>query len=212
MTESLALQAYHAIEELIVTMQLVPGEILSEQGLVERLGLGRTPIREALQQLNREGLVVIMPRRGVMVSPIDLMAHIRLMEVRRELERLVMRRAAERATESERSHFAAIEVAMREAADTNGDKAFLRADQQFNELTVACARNEFAARSLSLMQGLARRFWYLHYREAADLPKAARLHADIAGAIARGNGDEAAAASDRLMDYLESFARTTLNV
>jgi DNA-binding FadR family transcriptional regulator len=60
------------------------------------------------------------------------------------------------------------------------------------------------------MQGLSRRFWYIHYKEAADLPLAARLHADIARAIAAADRDAAGAASDRLMDYIEAFTRGTL--
>ena len=60
--------AYAALEERIVTLRLKPGEFLSEQTLAEQLDLGRTPIREALQKLAREGLVVILPRRGILVS------------------------------------------------------------------------------------------------------------------------------------------------
>ncbi|HKX38598.1 MAG TPA: GntR family transcriptional regulator, partial [Burkholderiales bacterium] len=86
--DSLTDQAYTALEELIVTLQLAPGEAVSEQMLAERLKIGRTPIREALQRLARERLVTILPRRGVMVSAIDVAAQLRLLEVRRELERL----------------------------------------------------------------------------------------------------------------------------
>jgi DNA-binding FadR family transcriptional regulator len=63
---------------------------------------------------------------------------------------------------------------------------------------------------MGLMHGLSRRFWYQHYKEAADLPLCARLHAAVAEAITRREADQAAAASDRLMDYIESFARSTL--
>src|SRR5689334_4351846 len=65
-------KAYAQIEELIVTLQLPPGTVLSELVLADRLGIGRTPIREALQRLSRDGLVNILPRRGVLVSDIDL--------------------------------------------------------------------------------------------------------------------------------------------
>src|SRR5687767_1581994 len=82
--ESLTDRAYTEIEELIVTLQLAPGSVLSEQMLSERLAIGRTPIREALQRLAREGLVMILPRRGVMVSAIDVKSQLRLLEVRRE--------------------------------------------------------------------------------------------------------------------------------
>jgi DNA-binding FadR family transcriptional regulator len=65
---------------------------------------------------------------------------------------------------------------------------------------------------MRLLQGLSRRFWYMHYRMAADLPLCARLHADQARAIARGDPMAAAQASDRLMDYVESFTRATVDV
>ena len=63
---------------------------------------------------------------------------------------------------------------------------------------------------MGLMHGLSRRFWYQHYRQTADLPLAARLHAEVAEAIAEGDRDRAGAASDRLVGYIESFARSTL--
>ena len=65
-------RAYRELEEMIVTLQLSPGTVLSEQALSVRLKIGRTPIREALQRLARDGLVAIMPRRGIMVSEINL--------------------------------------------------------------------------------------------------------------------------------------------
>jgi len=86
----------------------------------------------------------------------------------------------------------------------------MRLDREFNLLGLQAARNEFAAGAMVLMQGLSRRFWYIHYKEAADLPLAARLHADIARAIADGDKEGAAKASDRLMDYIETFTRATL--
>src|ERR1043166_7199364 len=100
-------RAYRELEEMIVTLQLSPGTVLSEQALAVRLKIGRTPIREALQRLSRDGLVVIMPRRGIMVSEINLRLQLRLLEVRRELERLRGALAAARATDEGRREFAA---------------------------------------------------------------------------------------------------------
>jgi DNA-binding GntR family transcriptional regulator len=202
--------AYAQLEELIVTLQLPPGAVLSELVLSKRLNIGRTPIREALQRLSRDGLVNILPRRGILVSEINLRVQLRLLEVRRELERLMARGAAERATEDERQKFSSIAEGMREAAEQADDLAFMRFDQQLNTLISSAARNEFASRSMGLMHGLSRRFWYQHYRETADLPLAARLHAEVAEAIARRDPEKAAAASDRLIEYIESFARSTL--
>jgi DNA-binding GntR family transcriptional regulator len=203
-------RAYREIEELIVTLHLPPGTVLSELVLADRLGIGRTPIREALQRLSRDGLVNILPRRGVLVSDINLRAQLRLLEVRRELERLMARGAAERATEEERAEFSEIAAGMYRASESEDDISFMRLDQQFNTLVSFAARNEFASRSMGLMHGLSRRFWYQHYRETADLPRAARLHAEVAEAIARREPEKAAAASDRLIAYIESFARATL--
>lgn len=203
-------QAYGQIEEMIVTLQLPPGTILSEQVLAERLAIGRTPIREALQRLSRDGLVHVLPRRGVLVSEINLKAQLRLLEVRRELDRLIARGAAERATPDELAWFAEIAAGMRLAAAHSDDLTFMRLDDQFNTLVTLAARNEFASRSVRMMNGLSRRFWYQHYKEAADLPLAARLHADVAEAIVARDIDKAGKASDRLVEYIESFARSTL--
>jgi DNA-binding GntR family transcriptional regulator len=99
---------------------------------------------------------------------------------------------------------------MEKAGRKNDETVFMRLDREFNLLGLQAARNEFAAGAMVLMQGLSRRFWFIHYKEAADLPLAAQLHADIARAIASADRDGAAAASDRLMDYIEAFTRGTL--
>ncbi len=204
-------RAYHELEEMIVTLQLAPGTVLSEQALSGRLKIGRTPIREALQRLARDGLVVIMPRRGIMVSEINLRLQLRLLEVRRELERLMASLAAERATTDERREFAEVAEAMLAAAAKADDIAFMRLDQRFNALIATSSRNEFARRSMGLMNALSRRFWYQHYQEVADLPLAAKLHAAVADAVAQKKIKAAAVASDRLIDYIENFARKTLD-
>jgi hypothetical protein len=65
---------------------------------------------------------------------------------------------------------------------------------------------------MRFLNGHSRRFWYLHYKEAADLPKCARLHADQARAIAKGNGARAMVVADKLLDYVESFTRATVGI
>jgi len=193
-----------------VRLELPPGSAVSEAMLSERLGIGRTPIREALQRLARERLVQILPRRGVIVSDINVKSQLRLIELRREVERLVVRSAARRATEAERARFAAIADRFETSARQNDDTTFMRVDREYNELSVSAAKNEFAAGAMSLMHALSRRFWYMHYKQAADMPEVAKLHADIARAIAGGDEAGAAAASDRLLDMVESFTRATV--
>jgi DNA-binding GntR family transcriptional regulator len=207
---SLSERAYRRLEEMIVTLQLAPGSVVSETALSKRLGIGRTPIREALQQLARERLVVVLPRRGIMVSEINVRTQLRLLEARRELERLIARRAARRANAAERTRFAEVAESMEDAARRNDDIAFLRLDHEFNGLTLKASRNEFAAGAMTLMQGLSRRFWYIHHKEVADLPVTARLHAEIARAIAAADEGRAGQASDKLIDYVEECARATV--
>lgn len=208
---SLTDQAYSQLEEMITTLKLAPGTVLSEQALAKELHIGRTPVREALQRLGRDGLVVVLPRRGILVSEINLRSQLRLLETRRVLENLVAKLAAERATEDELQTFAELARNMRKAAQDSDDIAFMRLDRLFNEIVAKASRNEFALRSLGSLSALSRRFWYQHYKEAADLPLCANLHAAVCEAIARRDQDSAAQTSDRLMDYIESFARRTLD-
>jgi DNA-binding GntR family transcriptional regulator len=209
-SETLTGRAYRALEEQIVTLRIPPGAIVSEAILSRRLAVGRTPVREALQRLAREGLVVIMPRRGIAVSDIDPVRQLRLLEARREVERLLARAAARRSTPAQRRRFTAIADGMDAAAAQADDTAFMRLDRDYNLLLLDAAANEFAAAAMSLMNGLSRRFWYVHYEQAADLPLAARLHAAGARAVASGDAAAAAQASDALVDYIEDFARKTI--
>ena len=209
-TGTLTEQAYKEMEELIVTLQLSPGEVLSEASLTELLGIGRTPIREALQRLALEGLVVILPRRGIFVSEVNVRSQLELLRVRREVERLMVRLAAGRATALEHEQFIEIADAMVKTSYSNDDVEFMRLDQEFNSLISSTCRNDYARKTMGLLQGLARRFWYQHYKEALDLPLCASLHANLARAIGRGDGDGAAEASDKLIDYIEQFARATV--
>ena len=208
---SLTERAYAAIEEMIVTLHLEPGTAISEAELSDRIGIGRTPIREALQRLAREHLVTILPQRGSLISEISVKKQLRLLETRREVERLIVRSAARRCTEPERERFAQLAKLFVTSSKNKDATLFLRADKEFNDLCLQAARNEFAAGAMGLMHGLARRFWYLHYRQAADMPVTAKLHANIAQAIAERNEAGAAEALDRLLDNIEAFTRATVS-
>lgn len=202
--------AYQQIEEAIVTLKLQPGALVSELMMSEMTGIGRTPIREAIQRLAQERLIVVLPQRGLLIAEMDMRKQLRLLETRREVERLICRSAAKRATDSERQRFAELAIEFQIVSKEDDEQAFMRSDREFNELCLTAARNEFAEGSMRIMHGLSRRFWYVHYRQGAHLPRSARLHEKIALAIARSEPDEAAAALDQLLDDIESFARSTV--
>jgi DNA-binding GntR family transcriptional regulator len=202
--------AYSQIEEMITTLQLAPGQAISEAYLSSKLGIGRTPVREALQRLARERLVVIHPRRGVVVSEINIKNQLKLLELRRELERLIARVSARRSTADERKMMLEIAENMEKAAANNDEMLFVRLDRRFDLLFVKLARNEFLSDAMQPLQGLSRRFWFMHYKSAADMPRTAKLHADVARAIAHGDERVAMQASDNLVDYIEAFTKSTL--
>jgi len=203
--------AYAHLEEMIVTLKLAPGRTVSEGELSVLTGIGRTPIREALQRLAREKLVSILPRRGIVVTEINVGSQLRLLEVRRELERLIARSAARRATDAERDRFRELARLFEKSAREDNDVAFMRTDREFNTLCSAASHNDFAAGAMSLMHSLSRRFWYIHYKRAADMPLTAKLHADIARAIADADEERATRASDKLIDEIEKFTRETVS-
>ena len=93
--ETLTEQAYNRLEEMIVTLRFAPGAVLSEQALATEIGIGRTPVREALQRLAREGLVLVLPRKAIIVTDTDPRRQLLVLEVRREIERLLARTSAE---------------------------------------------------------------------------------------------------------------------
>ena len=208
---SLTDKAYAELEERIVTLALPPGLVLSENALAASLGIGRTPIREALQRLAREGLIVILPRRGVMVSEINVRSQLELLRVRRELERLMAQLASRRATAEEKARFKELAKAMNLCARKDDDVGFMRLDRELNLLISRACRNEFAQRAMGLTHGLSRRFWYMHYKQVLDLPRCAKLHAALAAAIGEGDAEKAMQASDELLNYIESFTRAALD-
>jgi DNA-binding GntR family transcriptional regulator len=207
---TLTTQAYERLEELIVRLELAPNSLISEHALAKHLGLGRTPIREALQRLAREGLVIILPRRGMFVAPVDIGAQMRLIDVRRRIEELLASGAARRASTAERRAFQDLADGMERAAQQADDLTFLRLDREFNTLLTVACRNEFAAAAIGLFAGLSRRFWFFNYKRFASLPKVARLHAAVARAVARGEDKAARIASNALMDHIAEFTSSTV--
>ena len=210
--ESKARQAYRLLEEMIVTMEFEPGSLQSESRLVARLGVGRTPVREALQRLAAEGLVEIMPRRGIRITDIDIRQQLRVLEVRRAVEGLSIRLCARRAGRPVRERFRRIAGDAVAAAEQGDYMAFLHLDRELNELIAEAADNEFCARMLQQIHGLSRRFWHKHHLQVDDLARVAELHAAIASAIASGDEDAAADASRAHMDYIQSFTISTLDL
>lgn len=208
--ETLATTAYKRLEVMLVTLQLPPNSLLSEDELSRELQIGRTPVREALKRLAIDGLVKILPRRGVVVTEIDAEHQLLMLEVRREIERLVARRAAALSNKEEKELFAQMAEDIEEAGKSDDRAQYIRLDKEFNDFVVRAARNPVAEQMLAPMHSRMRRFWYNYYRHHKDLPLAWEQHANVMRAIAAGDESRAAAASDSLMDWVEEVTRSAI--
>ena len=208
--ENLVDRAYTYIESQIVTLRLAPGAVVSEIELANNLGMSRTPVGEALQRLAREGLVTVLPRRGIVVTELSVSDQIKLLELRGEVSRFLARTGAQRAKLQQRTQLRAVARAFTDAAASSDEAAFLQADKAFHTLFSQCAQNDYAFTVMESMDSQSRRFWFAHRPDSADLAVSAGLHSDIALAMADADAKAAEQASDALTAYLDAFARGTL--
>ena len=208
---TLADDVYDRVERMIVTLELEPGAVFSESGLSERIGIGRTPVREALQRLASGRLVTIVPRQGIRVTDIDVLEYLALLETRAALDGVLVMRAARRASPAQRSRLNELAAHMQSAATEADVESFMRLDREADAILDEAADNPFASEALRPLHAHCRRFWY-RYKHAGDLPRSAVLHARLLLSVAQGDDAEAAAASDALIGYLVSFTRAAMGL
>jgi DNA-binding GntR family transcriptional regulator len=205
---NLADRAYEALEHRIVTLQLAPGTIVTEKELIQEVGLGRTPLREAVLRLAQEQLVTVLPRKGIYISEINLTDQLAALEVRWELDRLMARRAARLARPQERIQFAELAQTMHRLTEPDLD-IFMQLDRLFDLLVEKACHNRFAVRAARPLHTLSRRFWYAYHHEG-DLEEAIQLHAHLMEQIAEGKVEAADAAAGELVDAMQRFAQRVL--
>ena len=179
-------RAYLAIRGLIVSLELAPGALIDERELIERLEIGRTPVREALRRLAHERLVEVYPRRGMFVTGVDVRDLARISEVRAALEPEAARLAAERATDKERDRLADLSDQIKRGADLMG------LDERIHRAIYAAAHNDLLEKTLGEYYVLAMRIWMIALERAEALEDAVEAHRDLVHAIVVGNADEAA--------------------
>jgi DNA-binding GntR family transcriptional regulator len=208
-TPGKAEQAYHDIEKMIVFGEIEPGSLVSEAFLMDQTGLGRTPVREALQRLSRNRMVQIHPNKGVLIPPTSVEAQLRMLELRRVLESLAVRLACQRASQSDRDGMAA--MAEQLATGTFDLREYAETVRGTHDLIVVGAHNEYLADAMAPLQGLSRRFWFTHVTDVeTEIKAGTSLHVAILRAILDRDADAAEAASVELNDYLVDFAYATL--
>lgn len=202
--------AYGAIETLISTMQLQPGRPVVEADIAALTGLGRTPVREALLRMVSIGLIVQQPRRGLLVSSIDLADHLDVILTRRTLECLIASCSARRATAHERLEIVRCAENMVKAAQRDRLDEYMSADQALDQINHLSCRNYSAVKSVVPLIVQCRRFWYA-YQHEGEITEGANAHMALAKGIASGEEKAAVAGANQLMDYLERFARRVID-
>lgn len=208
---SLAQNAYQQIEEMIVTRALKPGVMISERQLADLVGCGRTPVREAIQRLSLEGYIEIHPSRGIQVSPVDIVRLFEVLEVRRPLEDLMVRLAAERATRDEREKMTKLSELFLKAAKKQDVKPYLRANRSIHETIAKATHNRVLIINLGVVHGLSRRFFYTRMEEENVLEEAAKLHSRTLACIVAKDVPGAARHAGNFLDFLDRLTRKRLN-
>lgn len=199
--ESFSRQAYRALEHLIVTLKLAPGALVTEKQLIDLSGHGRTPVREAIQKLEWQGLLSVRARIGLQISEIDPSDYRDILAVRRRLEPMAAFLVATHASEDQRQRMVNCAREMSAAAATANVSAFLAADKRFDEIVEEACPNKFLTGSLAPLQTHARRLWFsTATTEAMD--KSVSLHVSIIRAIQQRNGNDAMVATERLLDHM----------
>jgi DNA-binding GntR family transcriptional regulator len=181
-------RAYGLLRERITTLELAPGSPINEQQLAEDLGMGVTPVREALKLLAHENLVVITPRHGLYVADVNVADLEQISEMRLLLESLSARLAAQRATADD---IVVLESLRQEQANTPPEdrRRLFDVDHKFHQAVAQAAHNKYLAESLERLFGLSQRLWYLALPKLGFLPSSVEKHLDLVEAIKTGDAD-----------------------
>ncbi len=193
---SLSNTAYTQVRRKILFQELRAGDSINELSLARQLKLGRTPIREGVLRLAREGLLRIIPRKGIIVTELNIETLRLVFEARSPCEVQIARLAALR---SEPSDLKAMEQALAGVEQMIEKRRFpdlLQADERFHMSLADAARNELLQEMHRVVYGLGIRFWYatLPQRPPADLKKEMALHRDVIDGIKRRDPDKTAQA------------------
>jgi DNA-binding GntR family transcriptional regulator len=194
-------EAYNLIKDKIITLELPPSSVIDEHALMEDLGLGRTPIREALQRLSAEGLVNAVPRRGTFVTDISITDLQAISEVRIVLAGFCAQLAAQRVTVEQLAQMKAVLQDLNQVRAGDA-KALMDIDRRFQRLLYGASANEFLEDVLDHLYDLSLRLWHLVLPRLGDVRHAIEQHHEIAAALEAGDGVRAEAL---IRDHIRQF-------
>src|SRR3954466_12486025 len=203
-TESNADRAYEVIRERLVMLDIRPGEPINDDRLAAELGLGRTPVREAVKRLERDRLVVAYPRRGTFATAVDLTDLADISEIRKQLEPTAAARAARTAPTDMRARLGALAESIATIDDGDDPREVLRRDVYVHREIYRASGNPHLEQILITLDGHATRIWCLFLDRLPDVASHVREHIALLEAIVAGDGDTAAALT---LAHVTSFER-----
>jgi DNA-binding GntR family transcriptional regulator len=207
---SLADKAYVAIRDRLIMLAIRPGDPIDDDALAQDLGVGRTPVREALKRLEVDRLVVSYPRRGTFATGMDISDLAHISEIRAQLEPLAARRAAERS--SRVGHAELDELATRlaelDVAQVDPDE-LMRWDLAVHRAIYRAAGNPHLEDVLIRYDNLATRIFCLFLDRLPTVDEHVGEHVELLRAIAAGDADRA---DDLARDHVLGFEKAIRGV
>ena len=195
-------RAYAAMRDRIVTLRLAPGAPLREDALMRDLGLGRTPLREAVKRLALEGLVEVRPRSGTFVTDVEAADIVHIAEVRAELEAQAARLAAKRMDDDLRAAAARLDAELVAIEGTTGIDAYMALDERVHRFVWEAAANPYLLDALERLWALSLRIWHLVLERVAALPAAVDEQRALLDALVSGDARRAGA---RMREHVQAF-------
>jgi DNA-binding GntR family transcriptional regulator len=205
----LADRAYAELRDRIIKLQIEPGAPIDEDSLGQELGMGRTPVREAIKRLALENLVVVFPRRGTFASEINITDLAHISDVRTQLEGQAAYRAAQRLTPAQRRELDQLRADLAATVGSHDGDALMALDARVHRFIYAACANPFMQGTLDHYFNLSLRIWYVVLERLPDLP--ARVHEHDAALAAIAGGD-AEVARDVLAEHVATFEREIRSV
>lgn len=196
---------YEELKMQILTGAIVPGTRMMEVELAKEIGVSRTPIREAIRKLEKEGLVTIEPRRGAYASQISTEDMVEILEVRQNMEGLAAFFAASRMNDEQMAELKDVSEHYNKAVQDGDMQEMIKYDTRFHRIIVESCNNKVLVQMIEQLQELVLRFRYIYYdnfRRAENMPEE---HFEILHAIETGNAEAARSAADIHIDRLKEL-------
>ena len=196
---------YEELKKQILVGEIAPGTRMMEVDLADDMGVSRTPVREAIRKLEKEGLVTIEPRRGAYASDISIKDIEDVLEVRQDLEGMAAAMAALRVTEDQKALLNKATEDYKKAVESGNIKEIIRCDEAFHKLIVSCSDNKTLIHLVSQVQELALRFRYIYYDDFSRFGSQPMEHKEIIEAILSGDAEKARQAAGEHILHLKTF-------